>query len=67
MNEIYREKHNVEYIDSMNHVNMFRQHYEDIPRYTKQVHGDKFPQIEMNIPKRLTQTIQHNLMVNLVF
>ena len=29
---------------------MFKQHYDDIPRYTKQVYGDKFPQIEINIP-----------------
>ena len=28
---------------------MFQQHYDDIPRYTKQVYGDRFPQIEMRI------------------
>ena len=40
----------IEYIDSMNHMNMFKQHYDDIPRYTKQVYGDIFPHIDMNIP-----------------
>ena len=50
MNRIYRDKHNLEYIDSVNHIKMFKQHYDDIPRYTKQVYGDKFPQVEMRMP-----------------
>ena len=48
-NKIYRDKDNLEYIDSINHIKMFKQHYGDIPRYTKQVCGDKFPQININI------------------
>ena len=48
--KIYSSKHNLGYMNSMNHINMFKQHYEDIPRYTKQVYGDRYPQIEMNIP-----------------
>ena len=47
--QIYRDKHNLEYANSMNHINMFKQAY-DIPRYTKQVYGDRFPQIETSIP-----------------
>ena len=49
-NKIYRNKHNLEYINSMNRIKMFKRHYDDIPRYTKEVNGDKFQQIEMNIP-----------------
>ena len=48
-NETYRDKHNFEYANSMNHIKMFKQYY-DISRYTKQVYGDRFPQIEMSIP-----------------
>ena len=48
-NHIYRDKHNLEYANSMNHIKMFKNDY-DIPRYTKQVYGDRFPQIEMSIP-----------------
>ena len=50
LNKICRDKHNLEYINSMKHIKMLKQHYDDIPRYTKQVYGDKFPQIEMRIP-----------------
>ena len=32
---------------------MFKRHYDDIPRYTKQVYGEKFQQIEMKIPKNV--------------
>ena len=31
-------------------MKMFKRHYDDIPRYAKQIYGDKFQQIEMNIP-----------------
>ena len=41
---------------------MSKQHYDDIPRYTKQVYGDKFPQIEMNIPiKKMLMPLQKNM------
>ena len=41
---------------------MFKQHYEDIPRCTKHVYGDKFPQIEMNIPiQNMLMPLQKNL------
>ena len=40
-NEIYRNKHNLEYANSMNHKKMSKQDY-DIPRCTKQVYGDRF-------------------------
>jgi len=50
-NQIYRDKHNLEYVNSMNHIKMFENDY-DIPRYTKQVYGDRFPQVEMNIPSK---------------
>jgi len=50
LNRMYGEKRNCEYIESMNHTKMFRQHYDDIPRYTKQVYGDKIPQREMDMP-----------------
>ena len=29
---------------------MFKQHYDDIPRYTKPIYGDKFQHIDINIP-----------------
>ena len=48
-NKIYRDKHNLEYANNMNRIKMFKQDY-DIPRYTKQVYGDRFPQIEISIP-----------------
>ena len=48
-NEIFRKKHNFEYANSVNHIKFLKQNY-DIPRYTKQVYGDRFPQIEMGIP-----------------
>ena len=48
--EIYKGKHNMEYVNSMNHTKMFKQHYGDIPRYIKEVYGDRFQQIEINIP-----------------
>ena len=50
LNKIYKDKPNLEYIDSINHIKMFKQHYDGIPRYTKQVYGDRFPQIDKNIP-----------------
>ena len=50
LNDVFRYKHNMEYVNSMNHVKMFKQHYDDIPRYIKEVYGDRFPQIEINIP-----------------
>ena len=43
VNKIYKDKHNLENIDSINHKDMFKQHYDDIPRYTKAIYGDKFP------------------------
>ena len=46
----YRHKHDLEYISSMDHIKMFKQHYDDIPRYIEQVYGDRFQQIELNIP-----------------
>ena len=49
LNKIYRDKHNLEDANSMNHITMFKQDY-DIPRYTKQVYGDRFPQIGVSIP-----------------
>ena len=50
LNKNYENVQNLEYIDSINHINMFKQHYDDIPRYTKPTYGDKFPQININIP-----------------
>ena len=41
---------------------MFIKHYDDIPRYTKQVYGDKFPLVEMNIPvKKMCMPLQKNI------
>ena len=58
VNKSCKDKHNSEYIDSINHINMFKQHYDDIPRYTKPVYGDKFPQIDINTPiKKNVNTI----------
>ena len=37
----------------MNHRTMLKQHYDDIPRYTKRVYGDRFPHVEMNIPIKI--------------
>ena len=42
LNKIYSDKRNLEYMNSMNHIEMSKQHYDDIPRYTKQVYGDRF-------------------------
>ena len=50
LNKAHKDKHNLEYIDSINHTKMFKQHYDGIPRYTKQVYGDKSPHIDINIP-----------------
>ena len=33
LNEVFRYKHTMEYVNSMNQVNMFNQYYDDIPRY----------------------------------
>ena len=42
---------------------MFKQHYDDIPRYIKQVYGDIFPQVENNIPiKNMLMPLQKNTM-----
>ena len=49
LNKTYSNKHNLEYMNSMDHIKMLKKHYDDIPRYTKQVYGDIFPQIDMNI------------------
>jgi len=41
---------------------MFKQQYDEVPRYTKQVNGDRFPQIEVNIPiKNMLMSLQHNI------
>ena len=41
---------------------MFKQHYDDIPRYTKPTYGDKFPQININIPiKTMLVPLQKNI------
>ena len=60
LNKIHRDKHNLENTNSMNHVNMFKQHYDDIPSYTKQVY--EFQQIRMNIQIRnMLMPLQRNL------
>ena len=48
LNKAYKDKHDLEYIDSINHVNMLKQSYDDIPKYTKQLYNDKLPQIPKN-------------------
>ena len=49
-------------MNSMIHTKMFKQHYDEIPRYTKQVHGDRFPQVDMNIPiKRMLMPLQNKI------
>ena len=50
LNKFYKDKHNLECMDSINHIKMLDQHYDDIPRYTKPLYGDKFPHININIP-----------------
>ena len=35
VNKVYKNKHNLENIDSINHIKMPKQHYDDIARYTK--------------------------------
>ena len=41
---------------------MFKQHYDDIPRYTKRVYGDRVPQIEMKIQiKKMLMPLQKNI------
>ena len=45
VNKFHKDEHNLECIDSINHVKLFKQHYDDIPRYTKPIYGDKFPHI----------------------
>ena len=48
----------------MNHMKMFKQHYDDIPRYTKQVNGDRFPQIYMHIPmQKMLMPLQRKIIV----
>ena len=62
LNEIHKNKHNLEYINSMNHIKMPKQHYYDLPRYTKQVYGGKFQQIDMHIPiKTMLMPSQKNI------
>jgi len=47
----------------MFHIKMFKQHYDDLPRYTKQVYGDRIPPIEMNIPiKDMLMPLQNNIL-----
>ena len=50
LNKASKNKHNLDYINSINHTKMFKQHHDDIPRYTKLVYGDRFPQIDMRRP-----------------
>ena len=40
-NGIYRDKRNLEYVYSMNHITNFKKDY-GIPRYAEQVYGDRF-------------------------
>jgi hypothetical protein len=41
---------------------MFKQHYDDIPRYTKAIYDDKFPQININIKiKGMLVPLQNNI------
>ena len=62
VNKFYKDKHNLEYIDSITHIKMSKQHYDDIHRYTKPIYGDKFPQIDINIPiEKKTSTITKNI------
>ena len=51
-NQIYRDTRTLEYANGMNHIEMFLNGY-GIPRYTKQVYGDRLPQIEMSIPIKI--------------
>ena len=41
---------------------MFKQLCDDIPRYTKAIYGDKFPQINISIPiKIMLVPLQRNI------
>ena len=41
---------------------MFKQHYDDIPRYTKPVYSDRFQQININIPiEKILVPLQKNI------
>ena len=61
LDKVYRGKYNLGYINSMNPIKMLKQHYDDIPRYAKQVYGDRFQQIEMNMPtKKMLVRLQKN-------
>ena len=44
---------------------MYKRHHDDIPRYTRQVFGDKFPQIEMNIPSYKMLTPLQNSIIEI--
>ena len=62
LNEVFRYKHNMEYVNTMNHIKMFKQHYDDIPRHIKYVYGDRFPQVKINIPiKKMLIPLQKNI------
>ena len=62
LNKIDRDKHNLEQVESIHHMKMFKQHYDDILRYTKPVYGDKFQQININIPsKNMLVPLQKNI------
>ena len=61
MNHIYKYKHNLDYKTSMNNITMFRQKYEDIPRYKELKSGDHFEQIEINLPiKKMLMPLKKN-------
>ena len=50
IDEIFKGKHNLEYAHSMRHVKMFKQYYDDIPRYVNNGCGDRFSEVKIDIP-----------------
>ena len=50
IDEIFKGKHNLEYAISMKHIKMFKQYYDDIPRYVNNGCGDRFSEVKIDIP-----------------
>ena len=46
----------------MNNINMFKRHYDDIPRYTTQIYGDVPTDRNAHTNKRMLMPLQRNML-----
>lgn len=53
---IYKYKHNIEYVNTLSYIKMFRTEYE-VAKLIDPVYGDRHPQIIANIPIKTVDAI----------